>query len=124
MQHQAKRLLRNYQVQMVVAILIVDGLFFSFTKPVTASSLVLIAGFALLVVTAYLMLRLFFALVGALVPAIARQKHLVLFITAIFGVMAALQSLGQLSIRDFIVVLIFASFIYLYGSYTKWRFLS
>jgi hypothetical protein len=124
MHPKAKLLLRNYHFQMVVAIFIADGLFFSLTKPSTASSLVLIAGFGLLVLTSYLITRFVFGLVSLFVPVIAKQKHIEVVVSAIFGVLVALQSLGQLSLRDFIVVVVFAGFIYLYGSYTKWRFLS
>ena len=120
----AKQLLRNYQFQMVVAVLIADGFFFSFTKPSTASSQLLIAGFGLLIITTYFITRLIIALLGLVVPVIAKQKYLEVVVSAIFGVIVALQSLGQLSLRDFIVVVVFAGFIYLYGSYTKWRFLS
>lgn len=100
------------------ALIALDGLFFGLTEPRTVAAPVLMVAFALVVANLYCVIRGGIRLArwyGISFGSHARRVALV--ITGVIGGVVALQSIGQLSARDVIVLLPFAAIAYLYTSY-------
>lgn len=111
--------LRSRPFWLTVALFITDGLFFSMTNPIKVASILLIVGFALLLVTAYWLLYKVQRLAGVYVPRLRARRRLSLAITAVLGLLLALQSVGQLTTRDSLLIIIAALVLYSYTTYGK-----
>ena len=61
------------------------------------------------------------AIAGLYSARLGRQRRLVAFLTAGAGLLVGLQSIGQLTLRDVIVVLLLAVILYAYLTYAKKR---
>jgi hypothetical protein len=100
-----------------VGVLIADVIFFSSVNAGEVAPVVLIIGFVLLLLTCY---SLLYALIG-----IARlygfpvryKQRLAIYLSGVVGLIMALQSIGELSPRDVLVLLPLATLGYVYGVY-------
>lgn len=102
----------------LVALLTLDGLFFGLTEPRSVAAPLLMVGFGLIVANLYFMIRGILRMArwyGLSFGSHARRVAAVA--TGAIGGVVALQSVGQLSPRDVIVLLPFAVIGYLYTSY-------
>lgn len=110
-------LIKRLHFWRISGLLLVDGLLFGVTDPDTASSVVLIAGFLLFCATLYYLLDGVLML-GALYGMPVRHKKRVLrSLTLVIGGVVALQSIGQLSSRDVMVLTPLSVLLYLYVAY-------
>jgi hypothetical protein len=109
-----KRLLRSYKAWIGLAVLVADGLFFSRTNPTVVSSGVLFIGVGLIIATIYLVLRTGLAVLSRYNPWFGRQKRVIVTLTIACALVLALQSIGQLSVRDGVVLVILAVLLYFY----------
>jgi hypothetical protein len=117
-----KHLLGHHKFRAVVLLLVVDSLFFSFTNPQKVASWLLIVGVLLLLYSLY------YALLGILavavwygLPAGKQPARLAKVIVGMVGFLVALQSIGELSARDVLVLLPLGVIAYLYSSRVFWR---
>lgn len=103
-----------------LALLATDGAFYGFTDPNAVSSPLLFAGLLLLSVNlfsfAYLAMRLL-GKAGFVVGAHYRKA--VLGGAGVTALLIALQSIGQLTTRDVVVLVPFAVIAYVYISYAQ-----
>ena len=97
----------------------IDALFFGFTNPARVPSLLLIVGFGLVVVTLYAGLRFVLSIGAIYNPWFQRQRRPIGYITGLLAAMLALQSIGQLSLRDVIVLLVLSAVLAVYYDYSK-----
>ena len=105
---------------LVSCLLVVDGLFFGLSDPQKVPSLLLAAGFLLMVATLYqLMLGLLHAADWYGLPGKAHRRRQARIVTGLAGGLIALQSIGELGQRDVLVLLPLAVLAYLYISYGK-----
>jgi hypothetical protein len=109
---------RSY-VQKLIVLLIADLLLFTKTNATNVSSITLVVGFVLLVITAYYISKGFLALLAFYGIRAKRPNYLALSISTIIGGLLALQSVGQLGVHDVIVVVLLAILAYFYSSYNS-----
>ena len=114
------KLLRRSRFWQGIALLGVDTVFFTVTNPAKVTSSVLMLGFLLMSLSVYY-------LVGQLLTAVRlyglsfgrHQRRLAVFATAIIAGLLALQSIGELSARDALVLLPLAVVLYVYLGYGR-----
>jgi len=102
-------------------LIVVDGLFFGLISP-SSSTFVIIPAFLLVILSVYALCTLVVAYIGkmfAVKPT--NQKRIVGMITASSALVVALQSIGQLTVRDVVTIVPLILVLYLYSSYTKSR---
>ncbi len=100
-------------------LLVLDGLVFGMVNPRTAPGVLLGAGFLLLVATSYCLLRGLLAVPGLYGMPIHHKQRLLRTLTVLSGSLLALQSIGQLSPRDVVVLSLVTVLFYVYVSYAK-----
>ena len=101
------------------SLIIADGLFFGLTNPVRVASILIIVGFALLLLSFYWVFYSLQKLIALYVPWLSRQKYLSLSAVVGAGAIVALQSVGQISARDFLLIPLAVVVLYAYTSYGK-----
>ncbi|MBC7707824.1 hypothetical protein H7Y63_01215 [Polaromonas sp.] len=111
--------IRSRSFWLTVGLIITDALFFGLTNPVRVASILLIAGFALILLTVYWLLYNLQRLAAVYAPWLAEQKRLSLMIAGGIGVVLALQSIGQLTSRDAFLIPLAAVALYAYSEYGK-----
>lgn len=103
----------------VIGLLVVDSIVFGGTDPQQVPSFMLIVGFILLCLTVYCLLRGLLALLQLAGLPLKHRQRLLRAGTMLFGGCIALQSVGQLSSRDVIVLSLLTGLLYLYSTYAK-----
>lgn len=112
--------LNHRHVAAAVALLGLDIVFFNLTNPSTAPSGLLIVGFVLVALSLYVLLRLILAVASVYgVPMRERGRRPALFIGVGLAIVVALQSLGELSLRDVVVLLLLTVIAYVYTTYGR-----
>jgi hypothetical protein len=112
--------LKRKQAVYILLIMIADFVFFSFTNPATVPSFVLILGFLLFILSLYAVVRILLNGLCIYVPGLRRTRgRLAVFIAGIVSALLALQSIGQLSTRDAIVIVPIAIVVYVYFTYAR-----
>lgn len=104
----------------LAALATADLAVFGVANPESAPSQILFVGFLLLVANFYVILLAALKLAAwyGVSPGRRRQRFIWLM-TAVFSGLAALQSIGELSPRDVLVLFPLASLLYLYLSYGR-----
>jgi hypothetical protein len=104
----------------LVVLLAVDVLFFSLVNPKKTASFVVVLGFLLLLLTMYALLRICIGKIGRQLGAGQGSiKKSVLLLTIFSGVLIGMQSIGQLSLRDFLAITPLIIILYFYLSYFR-----
>lgn len=114
-----KELLIRHRVKWIV-LLLTNVLYFSLVNPDGSKSLVLFGGFLLLGFDLFLVFKLSLYVVGKLTgkPSLARNR-VVGLATLTVVILLALQSIGQLSVRDAIAVVCVGVIFLFYSSYYR-----
>ena len=100
----------------LAALLILDIVFFGSINPRNAYALVVVLGFVLVVLTLYVVVDLLFVLVDRVISLRPMTRHrLHTSITMLGALLLAMQSIGQLTIKDMsaIVPLVLVAAFYL-----------
>jgi hypothetical protein len=105
------------QFWQIISLLVVDGIFFTNSNAGQVAPFILIVGFLLLVFTSYLLLFGAISIMRLYGLPIRHKKRLSVYLTLILGSIIALQSIGELSSRDIIVLLPLVTLGYMYGLY-------
>lgn len=93
-------------------------LFFTATNPTNLPSWGLMAGYVLSVAVMYFAVRLLVTVLAVYLPVIGRQRRrLVRLLTAIAALLVAMQSAGQLTIKDMLVLVPLVAIGYFYMTY-------
>jgi hypothetical protein len=104
----------------IVAILLIDGFFFTLTDPNASSTSTLIAGCVLVALTFYTLISKIFGFINFSNMGLAkRNRFLAAYTTVVVVGIIALQSIGDLSLRDILIYVPLAILLYLYLSYGK-----
>jgi hypothetical protein len=104
----------------LAVLLLVDGLFFSLVDPRKAHALVIIVGFGLVVVTLYVLLDLLLMIVERVITLSTRtRRHLQDSITMLGGLLLAMQSIGQLTVKDMLAIIPLVAVLAFYLSYQR-----
>jgi len=110
-------LIKRLHFWRISGLLLVDGLLFGVTDPATAPSVVLIGGFLLLCITLYYLLDGVLMLSKLYGLPVRHKKRVLRTLTLLIGGVVALQSIGQLSSRDVVVLTPLTVLLYLYVAY-------
>ena len=103
---------------LVAGLLLADGLFFDLTNPNRVPSWALIVGFALVSATFYVLLLAMVRMAGFYgITTGTNGKRIARLLGISGGIAIALQSLGELSLRDIVVLLLLTAIAYGYTSY-------
>jgi hypothetical protein len=111
---------KSRQLYVLGLVLVLNIGFFSLVNPVLASSPLLAAGFLLLSVDIYLLVRLL--LLGLRLlrgRSISHEGRTAFAISATCVLLVALQSIGELSARDGIAMVLIAVIVMFYVSYYR-----
>lgn len=114
-----RKILTYKKIVMMAGLIAIDILFFGFTDPTRVSSWLLIVGFMLIVATLYVGLRLVLSIGGVYYPWFRHQRRPVAYLTGLLAAMLALQSIGQLSLRDSVVLLVISAVLAVYYGYSR-----
>jgi hypothetical protein len=113
-----KKLLRHAHFWQGLTLLIADGLFFGMTDSRRVISSGLMLGFGLLVLSLYYLSLGLLAFIQLYGLSFGRHRHrLALFMTVGAAGLLALQSIGQLSLKDILVLGLLAAILYTYLGY-------
>jgi hypothetical protein len=116
------KLLSNIKIRhylQVLGLLIIDLLFFGNTNTNKDPSFIVIIGFILLMMTIYLVVFAIISFLKLYGLPVKNKKRIAIYISALFAVLTALQSIGELTSKDVLVLLPIAVIGYLYVGYTK-----
>lgn len=114
--------LKNRSSRFLLLTIVLDVVFFSTTNPAKVAPLWLIAGFLLLVVTLYWFFRGLTLVLGVYIKSMQKQRaQLTGVLTITTTILLGLQSMGQLSVRDFLVLLPLVLLGYFYLRYNRRR---
>jgi hypothetical protein len=103
----------------LAALLVADLLFFGATNARQATSYLMIIGFVLLVLTAYVVVYGLLGLARMYGVPVKRRRQLTIWLTAGCGAILALQSIGELGAHDIFVLLPLAALGYMYSNYVR-----
>ena len=103
----------------IFTLFIIDCLFFGKTNASNVPPILLIIGFMLVVCTSYVLIYGLCGLMKLYGIPIKHKNRLSLFGSLTFGLILALQSVGELSVRDIIVLVPLAFIGYLYAIYAS-----
>lgn len=103
----------------LAGLLVLDGIVFGLTNASSASSFVLIIGFALLAATLYNLVYSILVFVGMYGLKLKHKQRLAIYLTSMLSGIVALQSIGELGGKDILVLLPLLVIGYLYSFYGK-----
>jgi len=104
-----------------ILLLLIDSLFFGQFSP-NGSSFVIVPALVLLVLTVFVLLSAIMEYVAKIVTLKPKtKKRLTMITTACVTVILALQSTGQLTVRDVATLLPLVTILYFYLSYSRSR---
>lgn len=114
-------MLHKYRKPIYVTLaLVVDSVFYGLINPRTAYAVVIIVGFGLLVATLYLIIDLLLALAERAVPFSAMTRHrLHVSTTMLLALLIAMQSIGQLTLKDLAAIVPLVLVAAFYTSYQR-----
>jgi hypothetical protein len=102
-----------------IGLLALDIIFFTFTNTNTDPSYVIIIGFVLIFISAYLFFYYGLSFLKLYGLPIRRKRRLATYLTVLVGALVALQSIGELTPKDVLVLVPIALIGYLYTGYAK-----
>lgn len=103
----------------IIILLAIDAAFFSSTNASKVAPIVLIIGFLLLLVSCYLVIYALLSAARLYGLPLRHKKQFAVFLSLIAGLVLALQSIGELSLRDILVLLPLVTIGYLYTMYSS-----
>ena len=112
-----KKRLAKSDVLIPAGLLVVDAVIFGGSDPQKVPSIMLIIAFLLLIATFYYLVRSFIKAAGWYGLKTRHPGRLAAVITVVAGFIMALQSIGELTGRDILVLLPFVVIGYLYAAY-------
>jgi hypothetical protein len=115
--------LTNKHVWSITILLVVDSMFFSITNPSKGSSFMLIVGFLFLALTIYYIFSQLLKILSFY--GFSNGKHsrrLTYYFTGLIAGLLALQTIGELTLKDAVILTPLSLVLYFYVSYTRFRF--
>jgi Ca2+/Na+ antiporter len=114
------KLFLSRRLQFITAIVISNLLFFSFVNPVESNSPLLAVGFLLLSLDIYLIVRTILMAVRLVRNQKSQpDRRIVFLVTATCVLLLALQSIGELSVRDGVALAMIAIIVMFYLSFYR-----
>jgi hypothetical protein len=104
-------------IQKLVTLLIIDIIFYTSSDAQNVSSLILMIGFILVLISTYYICRAILGTIALYGIKFKRPTYLSFYASIVLGSLLALQSVGELSPHDIVVLLPIGILAYLYSSY-------
>lgn len=102
----------------LTALFALDALFFSLVNPVQAYAIVIVVGYLLLVLTLYVLIDFLLAVSERIIPFSPHTKRrMALATTLVVALLIAMQSIGQLTVKDVLAVVPLIIVLSIYLSY-------
>jgi hypothetical protein len=111
------KIIRLKRFWQVLAIIVIDAVFFTETNASSVAPIVLVLGFVLLMLTSYELLYGLLSLAKIYGLPVRHKHHLSLYLSAVMAVVIALQSIGELTARELIVLIPLVVLVYIYSVY-------
>lgn len=105
----------------VICLVVLNGLFFSILNPNNVNSIILIVGFLFLGLTLYSIIELILYLIFSSGLKIKNRKRIAVFISILLVGLLGLQSIGQLSLKDILVITPLWILLFIYITYIRPR---
>jgi hypothetical protein len=97
---------------------VIDAVFFSMVNPIQAHAFVIVIGYGLLVVTLYFLIDFLLAVSERIIPFSHHTKRrMALATTLVAALLIAMQSIGQLTVKDVLAVIPLIVVLSVYFSY-------
>jgi ABC-type uncharacterized transport system permease subunit len=109
-----KHLIKNKYIYRLVIILILDALLFTLTNPHSVSPIILLLGFICCIATIYYTTHFLLFLLSFYGIKVTHARQLSVCMAGLGGFLLALQSIGELSLRDIVVIVPLILLVYLY----------
>ncbi len=104
-----------------LGILLADVIFFSGINASQIAPFVLIIGFVLLLLTCYILIYVLLSIARLYGFPIRYKQRLAVYLSGVLGLVVALQSIGELTPRDILVLVPLATLGYIYAVYATAR---
>ena len=105
----------------VVALAVIDTIFFTSTNPTRVSAVILIIALCLVTASLYVFLRSLVVLSGLMGLHLPGLRRFARYGTGVLGVIIALNSIGELTVRDVTILIPLALILYLYMAFVRTR---
>lgn len=115
------QLLKSKHFWQALVVLLLDALFFGFSDPNKVNSVFLIVGFVLLGVSLYVFLQIILGFLIKLGFKVKNRRKMSGFIVILTCLLLALQSIGQLTGRDVLIIVPLTALLYIYAAYIRPR---
>jgi hypothetical protein len=112
-------LTHNRYKRRILSLLLLDLLLFGLTDATSVPSFMVIIGFGLFALTLYCLIYALTGLTALYGLQIRRKKYFSFYATSVIGGLVALQSIGQLGLKDVLVVMPLVAIAYFYSAYAK-----
>ncbi|HET8992013.1 MAG TPA: hypothetical protein VFN31_03210 [Candidatus Saccharimonadales bacterium] len=112
-----RSLTKHKLAQSVLALFLIDFLFFGSINSTKVAPFMLIVGLIVLVMNIYFLVYGVISLIRLYGIAVKRKGRISLYSSIFLGILIALQSIGELSGRDLIVIVMLAVASYAYITY-------
>ena len=120
MKHNLYIYLKQRQTLFGLGLIVLDVVFFNATNPNRVPSAFLIVGFVLAALSVYVLWRFLLAVASMYgLPLRDRGRRPAMFLGVASAVTLALQSLGELTLRDVVVLMLLSLIAYIYTSYGR-----
>ncbi len=103
----------------LMAVIALDAIFFGITNPGKVNSLWLIVGIVLLGISLYVVIKILLVFLVKLGFKIKNRRKLAIFTASLICFLLALQSIGQLSIRDVLIIVPITVLLYVYLTFIR-----
>lgn len=113
------KLISNRHFGLLILLLAADGLLFGLTDATKVPAAVVMLGVILICATFGYLIYGSLSMLRLYGLPIKRRRQLVVYVTGVFAMLLALQSIGELRPRDAAVLLPLAVIAYLYSIYAK-----
>lgn len=111
--------IRSRPFLITVGLIIIDIAFFGLTNPKNVAPILLMVGFGLVMLTIYWLFLNMQKLIAIYIPWLKAQKYFSLSLALSCGAVMALQSIGQLTARDSLLIFLAVLVVYAYTSYGR-----
>jgi hypothetical protein len=112
---------RSIRYWQAFAVLLADIILYTRTNAATIAPIVLIVGFILLALTAYVFVYGLCSIARLYGLPVRHKRRIATFLSIVFGLIVALQSIGELSARDIFVLVPLVMIGYAYATYATSR---
>ena len=115
------KIFKNRLFRQASILVIIDCLYFGLTNPNKINSIFLIAGFILFGLSLYVIISAVMTFLKRMGWQLRNRRRIAIFSVGLICLLIALQSIGQLSTRDVLIIIPLTILLYIYTAYIRPR---